>query len=153
MKRNILIAAILLLATATQAQVLVKNDREHIKLGEDKLEKILFTGENNGDGIVFILQSGETMTFDIDELHSYGFAADYTDIKAVKKSGKATIVYNEKTETIHIVNAKKGDLLVYSSEGKLAKSAKGTAISVADLPKGLYIVNYNKELNAKIVKK
>ena len=154
MKRNIFIAALMLLATVAQAQVLVKKDREHIKLTDDnKLEKIVFTHEYNGDGITFILQSGETMTFDIDELHSLGFAADYTDIGEVKKSGKASIVYNAKAGTVHIINAQAGDIHIFSSEGKLAKSVKGTTVNVNDLPKGLYIVSYNKELNVKIVKK
>lgn len=154
MKRNILIAAILLLAaTATQAQVLVKQGKETIKFGDDKLEKIVFTGENYGDDIVFVRQSGKTLTFDIDELHSLGFADDYSNIETIKESGKATIVYDNKAQVVHIVNAKEGNIHLFGSEGKLVKSAKGTSISVADLPKGLYIVSYNKELNAKIVKK
>lgn len=154
MRRNILLAMILLLAaTAMQSQVLVKNDWEHIKLTDDKLEKIIFTSEYNGEGITFVLRSGETLTFDIDELHSFGFASDYTDIETVRISGKTTIAYSEEAATVHIVNAEVGDIHIFSSEGKWVKSTKGTAISVADLPKGLYIVSYNKVLNAKIIKK
>ena len=154
MKRNILFAAMLLLAaTATQAQVLVTQSKDIIKFGDDKLEKIVFTGENYGDGIVFVRRSGKTLTFDIDELHSLGFADDYSNIESIKESGKAAIVYDSKAQVVHIVNAKEGNIHLFGSEGKLVKSAKGTAISVTDLPKGLYIVSYNKELNAKIVKK
>lgn len=154
MKRNIFIATLLLLAaTATQAQVLVTQSKDIIKFGDDKLEKIVFTSENYGDDIIFVRQSGKTQTFDIDGLHSLGFADDYNNIETIKESGKTTIAYDNKAQMVHIVNAKEGNILLFGSEGKLIKSTKGTAISVSDLPKGLYIVSYNKELNAKIIKK
>lgn len=158
MKRNILLAVIMLLAaTSMQAQVLIKHgeSKERIELGSDKLVKMVFDvyGENNGDNIHFVRQSGDTLTFDIDEIYAMGFAADFTEIEEVKEAGEAAIVYDAKTHTAYVVNAEEGIIRIFTAEGKPVKSTEGTAISVADLPDGLYIVSYNMELNAKIVKK
>lgn len=158
MKRNILLAVILLLAaTGMQAQVLIKHGekKERIELGSDKLVKMVFDvyGENNGDNIHLIRQSGDTLTFDIDDIYMMGFAADFTGIEEVEEAGEAAIVYDAKAHTVYVVNAEEGIIRIFTAEGKLAKSAEGTSISVADLSDGLYIVSYNMELNAKIVKK
>lgn len=159
MKRNILLTMILLLAaTAMQAQVLVKHgeNKERIELGNDKLVKMVFDsyGENNGDNIHFIRQSGDTLTFDIDEIYLLGFAKDFTNIEEVKESGEPSIVYDATAHTVHVINVEdEGKIHIFTSEGKLVKSAEGTSISVADLHRGLYIVSYNMELNAKIIKK
>ena len=160
MKRNILLTMILLLAaTGMQAQVLVKHGekKERIELGNDKLVKMVFdvyNTANNGDNILFIRQSGDTQTFDIDEIYLLGFARDFTNIEEVKESGEASIVYDATAHTVYVINVEnEGRIHIFTSEGKLAKSAEGTSISVADLPTGLYIVSYNMELNAKIIKK
>lgn len=160
MKRNILLAITLLLAaTGMQAQVLFKHgeNKEKIEFGTDKLVKMVFTynGENNGDDIYFIRQSGGTLTFDIDEIYAMGFAKDFTKIEEVKQTGEAAIVYNATTHTVYVVNSEdsNGVIHIFNAEGKPVKSIEGTSISVADLDEGLYIVSYNMELNAKIVKK
>lgn len=161
MKRNILIAILCLIAaTGLQAQVLVKHgeNKETIDFGSDKLEKIVFNSndyESNGDNILFIFQSGNTITFDIDEIYALGFAADFTEIKEVTAAGETAILYDAATATVHIANAEdeKGSISIFNAEGRLAKSGKGTALSVADLTRGLYIVSYNQKLNVKIVKK
>lgn len=157
MKRNMFFTVILLLAvTAMQAQVLVKHGetKERIELGNDKLVKMVFDsyGENNGDIIHFVRQSGDTLTFDIDEIYLMGFAKDFTDIEDVKESGEASIVYNATAHTVHVINVEDGgEIHIFTGEGKLVKSANGTSINVADLPGDLYIVSYNMELNAKIL--
>lgn len=161
MKRNILLAMILLLAaTAMQSQVLVKHGekKERIELGNDKLVKMVFdvyNTANNGDNILFIRQSGDTLTFDIDEIYLLGFAKDFTNIEEVKESGEASIVYDATAATVHVVNAKDedGTIHIFNAEGRLVKSGKGLVLSVADLTDGLYIVSYNQKLNAKILKK
>ena len=161
MKRNIFIAVLCLVAvTGLQAQVLVKHgvNKERIEFGNDKLVKIVFNSydtENNGDNILFIRQSGDTLTFDIDDIHALGFAADFTEIEAVEAIGKVAILYDAVTTTVHIANAEneKGSIYIFNAEGRLVKSGKGIALSVADLTDGLYIVSYNQKLNAKIVKK
>lgn len=158
MKRNILLVAVLmLLAVNVQAQVIIKHvDKERIEFGSDKLVKMVFNsyGENNGDNIHFIRQSGDTLTFDIDDIYTMGFAEDFTRIDEVKEIGDAAIVYDAAEHVVYIVNVEeKGVVRVFNAEGKPVKSTEGTMISVADLTDGLYIVTYNMELNAKIVKK
>ena len=159
MKRNILIAALCLVAaTGLQAQVLVKHgeNKERIELGDDKLVKIMFDvyGENNGDNILFIRQSGETMLFDIDQIYRLGFAADFTEVNQTDLDGEMAILYDASEATIHIVNAKEeGIICLFNTEGRLVKRVEGHTLSVAELGAGLYIVSYNNVLNAKIVKK
>ncbi len=156
MKRNILLAIMLLLAaTGMQAQVMYKHSGEKVDFKEDKLVKMVFDeyGGNNGDDILFIRQSGDTLTFDIDDIRVMGFAADFSQIEKVKQSGEATIAYDATTHTVYVVNAEEGDIRIFTAEGKLVKSAKGTTISVANLADGLYIVSYDMKLNAKIIKK
>lgn len=158
MKRNILLAAVLmLLAANVQAQVIIKHaGKERIELGSDKLVKMVFDsyGENNGDDIHFVRQSGDTLTFDIDDIYTMGFAEDFTRIEELKETGDAAIVYDAAEHVVYVVNVEeKGIVRVFNGEGKPVKSSTGTSISVADLADGLYIVTYNMELNAKIVKK
>ena len=160
MKRNILIAALCLIAaTGMQAQVLIKHgaSKEKITFGNDKLVKIIFDiyGENNGDNITFVRQSGETLVFDMEEVYRLGFAANYTEVKLTELDGDMAILYDAASATVHIANAKdeKGTILIFNAEGRLVKNGKGTALSVAELGEGLYIVSYNNVLNAKIVKK
>ena len=159
MKRNILIAALCLVAaTGLQAQVLVKHGeyKERIELGDDKLVKMVFDvyGENNGENILFIRQSGDTITFDIDQIYRLGFAADFTEVDQAELDGEMAILYDAAGATVHIVNAKeKGIIRLFNAEGRLVKSAEGHTLSVTELGAGLYIVSYNNVLNAKIVKK
>ena len=156
MKRNILLAIVLLFAASgMQAQVMYKHSGEKVDFKEDKLVKMVFDeyGENNGDDILFIRQSGDTLTFDIDDIRVMGFAADFSQIEKVKQSGEAAIVYDATEHTVYVVNAEEGDIRIFTAEGKLVKSTKGTTISVANLADGLYIVNYDMKLNAKIIKK
>ena len=159
MKRNILIAALCLVAaTGLQAQVLVKHgeNKERIELGDDKLVKMVFDvyGENNGENILFIRQSGDTITFDIDQIYRLGFAADFTEVDQTELDGKMAILYDAAGATVHIVNAKeKGIIRLFNAEGRLVKSAEGHTLSVAELGAGLYIETSNTVLNATIVKK
>ncbi len=160
MKRNILIAALCLIAaTGMQAQVLIKHgeSKEKITFGKDKLVKMVFdvNGENNGDNITFVRQSGETLIFDMDEVYRLGFAANYTEVEQAELDGEMAILYDAASATVHIANAKdeKGTILIFNAEGRLVKSGKGSVLSVTELGDGLYIVSYNNVLNAKIVKK
>lgn len=166
MKRNILLAAMLLLAAAgMQAQVIVKHGagKERIELGEDKLVKITFdrifvlgNGEfDRDDNLYFHRESGEVLTFTMDEVRVMGFAADFTKVDEVEQAGKTVIAYDAAECMVHIVNAAEGggDIIIYTADGKPVKRGQGITLSVDDLDAGLYIVNYNKELNAKIVKK
>lgn len=167
MKRNILLAAMLLLAAVgMQAQVIVKHGekQEKVEFGEDKLVKITFDNLvyiNNyneldcDDNIYFHRQSGDTLIFTMEEVRVMGFAADFTKVDEVAQAGKTVIAYDAAECMVHIVNAAEGggDIVIYTAEGKPVKRGQGIALSVGDLDAGLYIVNYNKELNAKIVKK
>ena len=146
----------LLFATAgMQAQVMYKHGGEKVDFKEDKLVKMVFDeyGENNGDDILFIRESGDTFTFDIDDIRVMGFAADFNEIEKVMQSGEMAIVYDATEHSVYVVNAEEGAIRIFTADGKLVKSAKGTAISVANLTDGLYIVNYDMKLNAKIIKK
>lgn len=158
MKRNILIAALCLVAaTGLQAQVLIHHNGEKTNFGEDKLVKMVFDiydAASNGDNILFVRQSGDTITFDIDEIYVMGFAEDFTRIDEVKEQGQAAIVYDAATATVHIVNAEEeGVIRLFSADGHLVKSAAGHTLALPELEAGLYVVSYNEKLNAKIVKK
>ena len=161
MKRNILLTTLLMLAATTiQAQVLIKHgeEKERIEFGNDKLVKMVFDSydyESNGDNIIFVRQSGETMTFDIDLIYLLGFAADFSKVDQQELDGETTILYDAHTATIHIANAKdeKGTIRLFNAEGRQVKSGKGASLCLEELPGGLYVVSYNQVLNAKIIKK
>ena len=78
MKRNILIAALCLVAVGMQAQVIIKHNGEKVEFGTNELVKMVFNSygnnDNNGDNIRFVRQTGDTLTFDIDEIYVMGFA-------------------------------------------------------------------------------
>lgn len=157
MKRNILIAALCLVAMGMQAQVLIQHNGEKVNFsGDNKLVKMVFDSysqEHNGEEILFIYQSGDTATFDMDAVYVMGFAEDFTRIDEVKQAGDAAIVYDAKGHTVYVANAEAGTITLFTADGRRVKSARGTSVSVADLADGLYVVSYNEKLNAKIVKK
>ena len=161
MKRYIFIALLsLVAATGLQAQVLIKHgaDKERVEFDTDKLVKMVFDSydaESNGDNILFIRESGDTLTFDIDKIYALGFAEDFSEVEQIEQSGKVVILYDAAAANIYIVNAKDetGSICIFNADGRLVKSGVGVMLSVADLVDGLYIVSYNKELNAKIMKK
>lgn len=72
MKRNILTAVLCLVAAiALQAQVLITQSGERIDLSEKKMVKIKFDFNGNyGGDIVFEFASGETQSFNINDLSS-----------------------------------------------------------------------------------
>lgn len=157
MKRNILIAALCLTAIGMQAQVLIQHNGEKVNFSGDKLVKMVFDSysrEHNGEEILFIYQSGDTATFDMEAVYVMGFAEDFTRIDEVKEQGQATIVYDAATATVHIVNAEEeGVIRLFGADGHLVKSAAGHTLALPELGAGLYVVSYNEKLNAKIVKK
>lgn len=157
MRQRILMALLALVAAiGVQAQVLIKHNGEKVNFGNDKLVKITFDiyNENNGDNIYFVCESDSTFTFDIDEIHSLGFADDFSGLDEVVQSGKETILYDAANATVHIVNAKaEGVINIYDAAGKRVKSGKGCTIALGELAPGLYVVSFNNKLNAKILKK
>lgn len=159
MKRRALFLVLLMLGLGVQAQVIIKHGEngERIDFGNDKLVKMLFdvNGKNNGDDIEFVRQSGDILVFDVDEIYAMKFADDYSTIEDVKRVGEAAIVYDAASYRVYIVNVEEADgaICIFNAEGKPVKRAEGVSVSVADLPDGLYVVTYNMELNAKIVKK
>lgn len=156
MKRNILIAALCLVAMGMQAQVLIQHNGEKVNFDDNKLVKMVFDSysrEHNGEEILFIYQSGDTATFDIAAVYVMGFAEDFTRIDEVEEQGQAAIVYDAKGHTVYVANAEAGTIALFTADGRRVKSARGTSVSVADLADGLYVVSYNEKLNAKIVKK
>lgn len=156
MKRNILIAALCLVAMGMQAQVLIQHNGEKVNFDDNKLVKMVFDSysrEHNGEDILFIYESGDTATFDIAAVYVMGFAEDFTRIDEVEQTGGAAIVYDAKRHTVYVANAEAGTITLFTADGRRVKSARGTSVSVADLADGLYVVSYNEKLNAKIVKK
>lgn len=150
MIRNIFTALAFLMGMTVQAQVLVDSDKVVNKFGTDKLVKMTF----DGDSVTFETESGVVMNFDITQLHSVGFAEDYTGIEDARLNGEAKILYDAAASVVYVAGSKaQGVTAVYNSEGRLVKVAKANTVSVAELPAGLYIVSYNKKLNAKILKK
>lgn len=156
MKRNILIAALCLVAVGMQAQVLIQHNGEKVNFTDNKLVKMVFDSysrEHNGEDILFIYESGDTATFDMAAVYVMGFAEDFTRIEEVEQAGEAAIVYDAKEHTVYVANAVAGTITLFTADGRRVKSARGTSISVADLADGLYVVSYKEKLNAKIVKK
>ena len=143
MKRNILLAAMLLLAvTGMQAQVIIKHGekQEKVEFGEDKLVKITFdrifvlgNGEfDRDDNLYFYRQSGKVLTFTLDEVRLMGFAADFTKVDEVAQAGKTVIAYDAAEHMVHIVNAAEGGgvISIYTADGKPVKHGEGIALSV-----------------------
>lgn len=157
MKRNILIAALCLVAMGMQAQVLIQHNGEKVNFDDNKLVKMVFDSysrEHNGEDILFIYQSGDTATFAMNVVYVMGFAEDFTRVDEVKEQGQTVIAYDAATATVHIVNAReKGVIRLFSADGHLMKSAAGHTLALPELDAGLYVVSYNEKLNAKIVKK
>ena len=156
MKRNILTAVLCLVAAiALQAQVLITQSGERIDLSEKKMVKIKFDFNGNyGGDIVFEFASGETQSFNIDDLSSMGFAADYTAVEQIQLKGAAAILYDAVTQSVHVANAHEQSVIrICNAEGRLVRKANAAQLSVANLDAGLYIVSYNNVLNAKILKK
>lgn len=159
MKRRALFLVLLMLGLGVQAQVIIKHGEngKQVDFGDDKLVKMLFDvdGKNNGDDIEFVRQSGDILVFDVDEIYAMKFAENYSTVEDVKRSGETAIAYDADAYRVYIVNVKEtnGAICIFNAEGKSVKRAEGVSVSVDDLPDGLYVVTYNMELNAKIVKK
>lgn len=150
MKRHILLVILTWIGMTIQAQVLIDSNGNSIKFSDKKLTHILF----DKNDITFVNEAGDSLTFNIDEIHSLGFADDYTAINELESVSKAVIAYDANAATVHIVGAKEeGEILLFNADGRLLLKVKGNKADLRKFPAGLYIVSYNKVLNAKIVKK
>lgn len=149
-------ALFLMMGWAAQAQVIFTATGDTLRFDkEDPLQKIEPL-HNSFSDIQFITTQGDTLLFDVGEIDYIVFAGDVVALDQIKAEGKLAIVYDPSNEEVIVMGAsqeEEGIIRVFDVEAKLLKQAKGTSINVAELPDGLYIVNYNKVLNAKIVKK
>lgn len=150
MKRNILLVILTLVGMTIQAQVLLESDGNTIKFDGKKLTCVLF----DKNDITFVNEAGDSLTFNIDEIQSLSFAEDYNAISEIGNVAKTVIAYDTDAATVYVVGVKEeGEIRLFDTDGRLVRKAKGNKADVRELPAGLYIVNYNKVLNAKIVKK
>lgn len=153
MKRNIFLIAFMLFTCAmANAQVLVEKDGTTKKHeGSEKIVKIIF----DANDIIFLNAANDIINYNVDDIHSIGFADDYAmAVEDIELQGKTTISYDSDNATVHIINPPTaGEIKIYNLEGALMKKGQGNTLNIADLKKGIYIVNYNKVYNAKIIKK
>lgn len=148
MKRYILVLGILLVSLSAQAQVLTLANGDTIKFENE----LTITQGNNYSELNFST-GDQGYTFDIREIESLDFAATYTGIESISDN-ETIIAYNAEEEKVIVINGSNdGEITLFDGKGTLVKSARGSETSVGDLAPGLYIVNYNRKINAKILKK
>lgn len=148
MKRYILVLGILLVSLSAQAQVLTLANGDTIKFENE----LTITQGNNYSELNFST-GDQGYTFDIREIESLDFAATYTGIESISDN-ETIIAYNAKEEKVIVINGSNdGEITLFDDKGTVVKSARGSETSVGDLAPGLYIVNYNRKINAKILKK
>lgn len=154
MKKYIILAALSLIAALQlSAQVVVKADGDSVRF-DSKNPIVKIVPENAGsNNVVFTLEDGTTQSFDFSDLSKVVFAQDEATAIEDIKAGKTVIVYNESANKVSVANpAKKSVITLFNAEGKCLRSVKSNEMSLLGLPAGLYIVNYNGVLNAKILK-
>ena len=148
MKRYILVLGILLVSLSAQAQVLTLANGDTIKFENE----LTITQGNNYSELNFST-GDQGYTFDIREIESLDFAATYTGIESISEN-ETIIAYNAEEEKVIVINGSNdGEITLFDGKGTVVKSARGSETSVGDLAPGLYIVNYNRKINAKILKK
>lgn len=148
MKRYILVLGILLVSLSAQAQVLTLANGDTIKFENE----LTITQGNNYSELNFST-GDQGYTFDIREIESLDFAATYTGIESISDN-ETIIAYNAEEEKVIVINGSNdGEITLFDDKGTVVKSARGSETSVGDLAPGLYIVNYNRKINAKILKK
>ena len=148
MKRYILVLGILLVSLSAQAQVLTLANGDTIKFENE----LTITQGNNYSELNFST-GNQGYTFDIREIESLDFAATYTGIESISDN-ETIIAYNAKEEKVIVINGgNDGEITLFDDKGTVVKSARGSETSVGDLTPGLYIVSYNRKINAKILKK
>lgn len=148
MKRYILVLGILLVSLSAQAQVLTLANGDTIKFEN----KLTITQGNNYYELNFSTEN-RWDTFDIREIECLDFAATYTGIESISDN-ETIIAYNAEEEKVIVINGSNdGEITLFDDKGTVVKSARGSETSVGDLAPGLYIVNYNRKINAKILKK
>lgn len=148
MKRYILLLGILIVSLSAQAQVLTLANGDTIKFENE----LTITQGNNYYELNFSTVD-QWYTFDIREIECLDFAATYTGIESISDN-ETIIAYNAEEEKVIVINGSNdGEITLFDSKGTVVKSARGSETSVGDLAPGLYIVNYNRRINAKILKK
>lgn len=134
---------------AAQSQILIKADGDTLKLGNN-LKSIRPTANNT---VVEFITDSESFTIDIRDIEKLSFADTYTGINHIGNE-KTTITYDAKEEKIIIINGdRNAETAIFNSKGMLVKKFRGNEASVKELAPGLYIVSYNRKINAKIQKK
>ena len=148
MKKYILLLGILIVSLSAQAQTLVLANGDTIKFENE----LTITQGNNYYELNFSTVD-QWYTFDIREIECLDFAATYTGIESISDN-ETIIAYNAEEEKVIVINGSNdGEITLFDSKGTVVKSARGSETSVGDLAPGLYIVNYNRRINAKILKK
>ena len=149
MKKYLLLLVFLAAGFSAQAQVLVRVNGENITFENDALVKIT----SNYNDIIFTRASGSTDVFDIRSIKGLYFAQESTEIASLPV-GETAIVYDRQNDVVYVVNGENDkNLNVYTAEGLLVKRVQGNKVSLKGVAPGLFIVNYNNEINAKILRK
>lgn len=138
-------------------QVIVTADGETLVLDdENSLRRISFQNaeSQNECGIQFLLQDGTEYQLDFSQISKILFAKDEATAIDEIRAGKEIIVYDEESCRVYVANAKKTSIMrIFNVEGKCLRVVNSNEMQLQGLPNGLYIVNYNGTLNAKILKK
>lgn len=148
MKKYILLLGILIVSLSAQAQALILVNGDTIKFeNELTITQSIYYNELN------FSTGNQRYTFDIREIECLDFAATYTGIESISEN-ETIIAYNAEEEKVIVINGSNdGEITLFDGKGTVVKSARGSETSVGDLAPGLYIVSYNRKINAKILKK
>ncbi len=143
-----MLLGILIVSLSAQAQILTLANGDTIKFENE----LTITQGNNYYELNFSTEN-QRHTFDIREIDCLDFAATYTGIESISDN-ETIIAYNAEEEKVIVINGSNdGEITLFDDKGTVVKSARGSETSVGDLAPGLYIVNYNRKINAKILKK
>ena len=152
MKKTVTILLLLLscLPAAAQQMLIEKHDNNHEIVNLDNLKEITFT-----DNMVNVEQKDGTRNCNtMSAISSISFG-DYTAIEQIRPACGELVSYVSKDEIA--INCESGaQVTIYNVMGTQILSTHLNAaygkVSIADLPKGIYIVKAN-EKTAKIVKR
>lgn len=135
--------------------VVLKNGRTYEALNSSTPYFFFYTQLDYGYyELQFLTPDNKLIRAGIPDIDKIIFALDEETAIGNIKDTEEMIVYNAETEKVYVANATTtASLKLFNIEGRCVRETMGNEMTLSDLPAGVYIVNYNGALNAKILKK